>query len=75
MPWSIRQPELFYSHLQDADSLVRGPLVYTEASHKSPPQIVRDLTLFMMEVLLTDNKQTWSDRVIPYHIEPPVDKT
>jgi hypothetical protein len=37
--WSARQPEIFYSDLQDASSSIRGPLRHTEPQLKVPRDI------------------------------------
>ncbi|KAF2158293.1 hypothetical protein M409DRAFT_31193 [Zasmidium cellare ATCC 36951] len=66
--------KIFYSHLQDADSSIRGPLSHAEAHYKLPWHISQEPT-FTIDVLSTDNKRTSSNRTTSYHIEPPIDKS
>ena len=65
---SLRQPEIFYSHLLDADSEIRGPLRYSEPGRRSQWNYHNGSPLLTIEVVLLDEGAWGSGRTIRYHV-------
>ncbi|KAK0888233.1 hypothetical protein LTR02_016495, partial [Friedmanniomyces endolithicus] len=65
------QPKIFYSHLTERDSRVRGPLEHTEHPHGKMGEDTSEAPLFTIEIPLKDHPLDGA-RLISYELGQPL---